>query len=120
MLSSTPGGTPSARRTLSTAAISATEGQSPPPWPTGLPSGGDEPALRENQFRGGLLITIRRSKTDQERAGTQVAAPYARASNRCAVRALRVVDRGGRDPPRGAVSPDRCGDTITERRLSDL
>ena len=37
----------------------------------------------------GVLLTIRRSKTDQERAGAQVAVPYARAGNDlCAVRAL--------------------------------
>ena len=32
----------------------------------------------------GLLVTIRKSKTDQERAGAQVAVPYARARNNCA------------------------------------
>ena len=37
----------------------------------------------------GLLVTVRRSKTDQEQAGARVAVPYARDATRCAVRALR-------------------------------
>ena len=38
----------------------------------------------------GLTVTIRKSKTDQEQAGAQVAVPYARARDRCAVRALQA------------------------------
>jgi hypothetical protein len=36
-----------------------------------------------------LLIAVRRSKTDQDQEGAGVAVPGARASNRCAVHALR-------------------------------
>jgi hypothetical protein len=36
----------------------------------------------------GLKLTIRKSKTDQQQAGAQVAVPYARETDRCAVRAL--------------------------------
>ena len=39
----------------------------------------------------GLLVTITRSKTDQDQAGQTVAVPYATASDRlCAVRAVRA------------------------------
>ena len=38
----------------------------------------------------GLILTIRKSKTDQEQAGAQVAVPYARARDRCPVRALQA------------------------------
>ncbi len=37
----------------------------------------------------GLLVMLRRSKTDQERLGERVAVPYAREPERCAVRAVR-------------------------------
>jgi hypothetical protein len=36
-----------------------------------------------------LMVTVRRSKTDQDQEGAGVAVPYARASNRRAVHALR-------------------------------
>jgi integrase len=67
----------------------------------------------------GLLVTIRRSKADQEQEGAQVAVPYAQEPGRCAVRALRhyldvaAVHRG---PVFRAV---RRGDHLTDRRLSD-
>ncbi len=38
----------------------------------------------------GLSVLIAGSKTDQERAGARVAVPYARARDRCAIRALRA------------------------------
>lgn len=67
----------------------------------------------------GLLITIRRSKADQEQEGTQVAVPYAQQPDRCAVRALRhYLDAAGIH--RGPVFRQmRRGDTLTDQRLSD-
>ena len=67
----------------------------------------------------GLKITIRASKTDQERAGAQVAVPYARAGNRCAVRALQAwLQTAGIH--RGSVFRRmRRGDTLTDECLSD-
>jgi len=44
----------------------------------------------------GLLVTSRRSKSDQERAGVRVAVPYARAGDHCAVRALQAQISGSR------------------------
>ena len=38
----------------------------------------------------GLIITIRRSKTDQEQAGCDVGVPYGNNPNTCPVRALRA------------------------------
>ena len=54
----------------------------------------------------GLKLTIRKSKTDHQQAGAQVAVPYARETNRCAVRALSQVAASREDPPRAGVSPD--------------
>ena len=67
----------------------------------------------------GLLVTIRRSKADQEREGAQVAVPYAQAPDRCAVRALRrYLDAAA--VHRGPVfRPMRRGDNLTAQRLSD-
>ena len=67
----------------------------------------------------GLTVTIRKSKTDQERAGAQVAVPYARARDRCAVRALQAwLHAAGTH--RGPVFRQmRRGETLTDRRLSD-
>jgi site-specific recombinase XerD len=68
----------------------------------------------------GLLVTIRRSKTDQDQAGATVAVPYARAGNDlCAVRALLAwLQTAGIH--RGPVFCQmRRGDTLTDRRLSD-
>jgi len=68
----------------------------------------------------GVKITIRASKTDQERAGATVAVPYARAgNNQCAVRALQAwLHAAG--IYRGPVFPRmRRGDTLTQQRLSD-
>lgn len=39
--------------------------------------------------REGLRLTIRRSKTDQDAAGTEIAVPYVAAKSLCAVRAMR-------------------------------
>ena len=67
----------------------------------------------------GLLVTIRRSKADQEQEGAQVAVPYAQEPDRCAVRALRrYLDAAGIH--RGPVFRQlRRGDNLTDRRLSD-
>jgi site-specific recombinase XerD len=67
----------------------------------------------------GLLVTIRRSKADQEQEGAQVAVPYAQEPNRCAVRALRrYLDAAGiHHGP--AFRQIRRGDNLTDRRLSD-
>jgi site-specific recombinase XerD len=67
----------------------------------------------------GLLVTIRRSKADQEQECAQVAVPYAQQPDRCAVRALRrYLDTAGihRGPVFRAL---RRGDNLTDRRLSD-
>src|SRR5207249_91092 len=69
--------------------------------------------------KGGLL-TIRRSKTDQERAGARVAVPYARAGND--LRAVRAVLAWleTAEIHRGPVFRQmRRGDTLTDQRLSD-
>ena len=67
----------------------------------------------------GLLVTIRRSKTDQQQEGELVAVPHAQDPERCAVRAVRrYLDNTGID--RGPVFRQmRRGDNLTERRLSD-
>ncbi|MGZ4288790.1 MAG: tyrosine-type recombinase/integrase [Solirubrobacteraceae bacterium] len=67
----------------------------------------------------GLLVTIRRSKADQEQEGAQVAVPYAEEPDRCAVRALaRYLDAAGIH--RGPVFRQlRRGDNLTDQRLSD-
>jgi site-specific recombinase XerD len=69
----------------------------------------------------GLTIRVRKSKTDQERAGALVAVPYARArdSSLCAVRAARTwLEAAGIH--RGPVFRQmRRGDTLTDQRLSD-
>ena len=67
----------------------------------------------------GLKLTIGKSKTDQDRAGAQVVVPYARARDRCAVRAVQAwlhvagIHRGP------LFRRMRRGDTLTEQRLSD-
>jgi site-specific recombinase XerD len=67
----------------------------------------------------GLKVTIGKSKTDQERAGAEVAVPYAHASDRCAVRALQVW-LAAASIHRGPVFRQmRRGDTLTDQRLSD-
>jgi site-specific recombinase XerD len=67
----------------------------------------------------GLTVTIRRSKTDQEREGQVVAVPCARARDRCAVRAPQECLHAAAIH-RGAVFRQmRRGDTLTDRRLSD-
>jgi integrase len=67
----------------------------------------------------GLLVTIRRSKADQEQEGAQVAVPYAQEPDRCAVRALRrYLDTAGIHS--GPVFRQlRRGDNLTDQRLSD-
>ena len=67
----------------------------------------------------GLLVTVRRSKADQEQEGAQVAVPYAQEPDRCAVRALRrYLDAAGIH--RGPVFRQlRRGDNLTDQRLSD-
>jgi site-specific recombinase XerD len=68
----------------------------------------------------GLTLRIRKSKTDQERAGALVAVPYARAGNNpCAVCALQAwLQAAGIH--RGPVFRQmRRGDTVTAERLSD-
>ncbi|MGO9956473.1 MAG: tyrosine-type recombinase/integrase, partial [Solirubrobacteraceae bacterium] len=68
----------------------------------------------------GLLVTIRRSKTDQDQAGATVAVPYARAGNAlCAVRALLAWLQGAGIHRGPVFCQMRRGDTLTDRRLSD-
>ena len=54
----------------------------------------------------GLKLTIRKSKTDQEQAGAQVAVPYARETDRCAVRALSQWLQAAKIHRGPGVSPD--------------
>jgi integrase len=67
----------------------------------------------------GLVVTIRRSKTDQEQAGARVAIPFAQSEGRCAVRATRRwLDAAGIH--RGAVFRRmQRGDRIGTTRLSE-
>ena len=67
----------------------------------------------------GLKIVIRGSKTDQERAGATVAVPYARTSDRCAVRALQAWLAAGAIHRGPVFRQMRRGDKLTDRRLSD-
>ena len=78
----------------------------------------DVPDLEFDAARG-LLVTVRRSKADQEQEGAQVAVPYALKPERCAVRALRrYLDAAAIH--RGPVFRQvRRGDHLTDRRLSD-
>lgn len=67
----------------------------------------------------GLLLTIRKSKTDQEQQGAKVAVPYAHTSERCAVHALRQWLETA-DIHQGPVFRRmHRGDTIAQTRLSD-
>ena len=63
----------------------------------------------------GLLVTIRRSKTDQLQQGEFVAVPNAQDPERCAVRSVRrYLDTTGID--RGPVFRQmRRGDNLTDR-----
>ena len=70
-------------------------------------------------LRRGLLVTIRASKTDQEQAGTQVAVPYARTRDRCAVRALQAWLAAAAIHRGPVFRQMRRGDTLTDQRLSD-
>jgi integrase len=67
----------------------------------------------------GLLVSVRRSKTDRHQQGELVAVPYAQAPDRCAVRSVRrYLDAAGIQS--GPVFRQmRRGDNLTERRLSD-
>jgi len=58
----------------------------------------------------GLKLTIRKSKTDQQQAGAQVAVPYARETDRCAVRALSQWLQAAKI---------HRGDTVGAERLTD-
>lgn len=66
----------------------------------------------------GLLITVRKSKTDQEQHGEQIAVPFAQQEHRCAVRALRRwLDRASIH--RGAVFRRmHRGDRVGPHRLT--
>jgi site-specific recombinase XerD len=67
----------------------------------------------------GLLVTIAKSKTDQERAGAQVAVLYARAgNNRCAVRALRAWLAAAATHRGPVFRRMRRGDTVGAERLT--
>jgi site-specific recombinase XerD len=67
----------------------------------------------------GLVLTIGKSKTDQERAGAQVGVPYARARHRCAVRALQAWLHAAGIHRGPVFRRMRRGDTLTEQRLTD-
>lgn len=67
----------------------------------------------------GLLVTVRRSKTDQPQQGELVAVPYAQDPNRCAVRSVRrYLETTGIDC--GPVFRRMLrGDKLSSQRLSD-
>ncbi len=67
----------------------------------------------------GLKLTIRKSKTDQQQAGAQVAVPYARETNRCAVRALSQWLQAANIHRGPVFRRMRRGDTVGEERLTD-
>jgi site-specific recombinase XerD len=68
----------------------------------------------------GLLVTIRTSKSDQERAGTRVAVPYARAGDDlCPVCGLRAWLHAAAIHRGPVFRQMRRGDTVCDRRLSD-
>ena len=67
----------------------------------------------------GLKIVIRKSKSDQDQAGAQVAVPYARARDRCAVRALHAWLEAASIHHGPVFRQMRRGDTLTDRRLTD-
>jgi integrase len=67
----------------------------------------------------GLIVTVRRSKTDQERAGRHVGVPYGSNPLTCPVRALRAwLDASGIEVGPLFRSIDRHGH-IADRRMSD-
>ena len=67
----------------------------------------------------GLRIKIRKSKSDQDQAGAQVAVPYARARNRCAVRAVHAWLEVASIHHGPVFRQMRRGDKLTDRRLTD-
>ena len=67
----------------------------------------------------GLKLTIRKSKTDQQQAGAQVAVPYARETDRCAVRALSQWLQAAKIHRGPVFRRMRRGDTVGQERLTD-
>jgi len=67
----------------------------------------------------GLKLTIRKSKTDQQQAGAQVAVPYARETDRCAVRALSQWLPAAKIRRGPMFRRMRRGDTVGAERLTD-
>jgi integrase len=73
----------------------------------------------ESDTARGLKLTIRKSKTDQQQTGAQVAVPSARETDRCAVRALSQLLQAGKIHREPAFRRMRRGDTIGAERLTD-
>jgi integrase len=73
----------------------------------------------ESDASRGLKLTIRKSKTDQQQAGAQVAVPYARETDRCAVRALSAWLQVGKIRRGPVFRRMRRGDTVGQERLTD-
>jgi integrase len=68
----------------------------------------------------GLLVTVRKSKTDQDQEGARVAVPYARAENDlCAVRSLRAWLEAAGIHHGPVFRRMRRGDNATDDRLTD-
>ena len=67
----------------------------------------------------GLKLTIRKSKTDQQQAGAQVAIPYARETDRCAIRALSQWLQAAKIHRGPVFRRMRRGDTVGQQRLTD-
>jgi hypothetical protein len=67
----------------------------------------------------GLKLTIRKSKTDQQQAGAQVAVPYAPETDRYAVRALSQWLQAAKIHRGPVFRRMRRGDTVGAERLTD-
>ncbi|MFZ1465872.1 MAG: site-specific integrase [Anaerolineae bacterium] len=69
--------------------------------------------------RDGLVVRLRRSKTDQEGKGTEKAIPYGSNPDTCPVRALQAWVVKAKITTGPLFREIRRGDHIQERRLSD-
>jgi Phage integrase family len=85
---------------------------------SGAPSSSRSTSLEFDTARG-LKLTIRKSKTDQQQAGAQVAVPYARETDRCAVRALSQWLQAAKIHRGPVFRRMRRGDTVGAERLTD-
>jgi integrase len=69
--------------------------------------------------REGLVLTLRRSKTDQEAAGELKAIPYGERLESCPVRALQAWLEAAGITSGALFRPVTCWGRVAERQLSD-